>query len=46
MISCGKLMVKVGDRVDAREYAMVFNSEGMYRGMKCSDGRNEIAVYK
>ncbi len=33
--------------VDAKgNAAMVFNSEGMYRGMKCSDGRNEIAVYK
>jgi L-asparaginase / beta-aspartyl-peptidase len=26
--------------------AMVFNSEGMYRGMRCSDGRNEVAIYK
>lgn len=26
--------------------AMVFNSDGMYRGMKCSDGRNEVAIYK
>lgn len=26
--------------------AMVFNSEGMYRGMRGSDGRNSIAVYK
>jgi len=33
--------------VDAKgNAAMVFNSEGMYRGLKCSDGRNEIAVYK
>jgi L-asparaginase / beta-aspartyl-peptidase len=26
--------------------AMVFNSEGMYRGVKRSDGRNEVAIYK
>ena len=26
--------------------AMVFNSEGMYRGVRTSDGRNEIAIYK
>ncbi len=26
--------------------AMIFNSDGMYRGMRCSDGRNTIAVYK
>ncbi len=33
--------------VDAKgNAAMVFNSEGMYRGLKCSDGRNEIAIYK
>jgi L-asparaginase / beta-aspartyl-peptidase len=26
--------------------AMVFNSDGMYRGMKTSDGRYEVAIYK
>jgi beta-aspartyl-peptidase (threonine type) len=26
--------------------AMVFNSEGMYRGIRCSDGRREISIYK
>ena len=26
--------------------AMVFNSEGMYRGRRCSDGHDEIAIYK
>lgn len=26
--------------------AMIFNSEGMYRGMKKSDGNNEAAIYK
>ena len=25
---------------------MIFNSEGMYRGMKTSDGRQEVAIYK
>jgi len=33
--------------VDAQgNVAMIFNSEGMYRGMKCSDGRNEVLIYK
>lgn len=33
--------------VDAKgNVAMIFNSEGMYRGMKCSDGRNEVSIYK
>lgn len=33
--------------VDANgNVAMVFNSEGMYRGMRKSDGKNEIAIYK
>lgn len=33
--------------VDAKgNAAMVFNSEGMYRGMRKSDGKNEIAIYK
>jgi L-asparaginase / beta-aspartyl-peptidase len=27
-------------------FAMVFNSTGMYRGVKCSDGREEVAIYK
>jgi beta-aspartyl-peptidase (threonine type) len=26
--------------------AMLFNSEGMYRGMKNSDGRMEVGIYK
>jgi beta-aspartyl-peptidase (threonine type) len=26
--------------------AMVFNSAGMYRGVRTSDGRNEVAIYK
>lgn len=26
--------------------AMVFNSAGMYRGMRTSDGRNEVSIYK
>jgi beta-aspartyl-peptidase (threonine type) len=26
--------------------AMIFNSDGMYRGMKTSDGFNEVAIYK
>jgi beta-aspartyl-peptidase (threonine type) len=33
--------------VDAKgNAAMVFNSEGMYRGMKINDGKNEIRIYK
>lgn len=33
--------------VDAQgNAALVFNSEGMYRGWKDSDGNNEIAIYK
>jgi L-asparaginase / beta-aspartyl-peptidase len=33
--------------VDAQgNAAMVFNSAGMYRGMRSSDGSNEIAIYK
>jgi beta-aspartyl-peptidase (threonine type) len=33
--------------VDAKGHAvMVFNSDGMYRGMKCSDGREQVAIYK
>ena len=33
--------------VDARaNVAMLFNSEGMYRGMRNSEGRNETAIYK
>jgi L-asparaginase / beta-aspartyl-peptidase len=33
--------------VDAKgNTAMVFNSDGMYRGMQCSDGRGEVAIYK
>lgn len=26
--------------------ALVFNSEGMYRGVRSSNGRNEVAIYK
>lgn len=33
--------------VDANgNFAMLFNSEGMYRGVKNSDGLNEVAIYK
>jgi beta-aspartyl-peptidase (threonine type) len=33
--------------VDAKgNAAMIFNSAGMYRGMRGSDGRNEILIYK
>jgi L-asparaginase / beta-aspartyl-peptidase len=33
--------------VDAKgNAAMVFNSEGMYRGMKSSNGLSEVAIYK
>jgi beta-aspartyl-peptidase (threonine type) len=33
--------------VDAKGNAsMVFNSEGMYRGMKSSNGKEEVAIYK
>ncbi len=33
--------------VDAKgNAAMVFNSEGMYRGVKSSDGRSVVAIYK
>ncbi len=33
--------------VDAKgNAAMIFNSEGMYRGMKKSDGSNEVSIYK
>ncbi len=32
--------------VDAKgNYAMIFNSAGMYRGVKTSDGENEVAIY-
>ena len=26
--------------------ALIFNSAGMYRGLKSSDGTNEVAIYK
>jgi len=26
--------------------AMVFNSAGMYRGVRSNDGTNEVAIYK
>ena len=33
--------------VDAKgNAAMLFNSEGMYRGMRSSDGLSEVAIYK
>jgi L-asparaginase / beta-aspartyl-peptidase len=33
--------------VDANgNFALMFNSEGMYRGVKSSDGTDEIAIYK
>jgi len=33
--------------VDAKgNVAMIFNSEGMYRGIRGSDGRHEVAIYK
>jgi beta-aspartyl-peptidase (threonine type) len=33
--------------VDAKgNAAMIFNSEGMYRGVMSNDGRNEIAIYR
>jgi beta-aspartyl-peptidase (threonine type) len=33
--------------VDAKGNAgMVFNSEGMYRGIRTANGRNEVAIYK
>lgn len=33
--------------VDAKgNTAMIFNSEGMYRGVKSSTGKNEISIYK
>jgi beta-aspartyl-peptidase (threonine type) len=33
--------------VDAKgNAAMVFNSDGMYRGVKTSDGLNEVSIYK
>jgi L-asparaginase / beta-aspartyl-peptidase len=33
--------------VDAKgNAAMVFNSEGMYRGVRAGNGRNEVAIYK
>lgn len=28
------------------EFALIFNSEGMYRGVKSSDGTNKIMIYK
>jgi beta-aspartyl-peptidase (threonine type) len=46
-----KLLPMEGDGgmigVDAQgNIAMLFNSSGMYRGAKSSDGRNEVAIYK
>jgi beta-aspartyl-peptidase (threonine type) len=34
----------VGVDKEGRAYG-IFNSEGMYRGIRCSDGREEIAIY-
>lgn len=31
---------------NAGNFAMIFNSEGMYRGVKSSDGTNEAAIYR
>lgn len=45
-------LVKIGGEggmigVDAKgNTAMIFNSEGMYRGTKNSEGENQIAIYK
>ena len=45
-------LVKLGGEggmigVDAKGNAeMIFNTKGMYRGMKSSDGTNEVAIYK
>jgi len=46
-----KLLPMEGDGgmigIDAQgNIAMLFNSSGMYRGAKSSDGRNEVAIYK
>ena len=33
--------------VDAKgNFALLFNSEGMYRGVRTSDGLNEVGIYK
>jgi beta-aspartyl-peptidase (threonine type) len=33
--------------VDAHgNFAMLFNSEGMYRGVRTSDGFEQVAIYK
>ncbi len=33
--------------VDAQGHgAMIFNSEGMYRAIKGSDGKNEVSIYR
>jgi beta-aspartyl-peptidase (threonine type) len=33
--------------VDAKgNPAMIFNSAGMYRGMRSSDGKSEVTIYK
>lgn len=50
MVVKDKLVKLEGDGgmigVDAQgNAALVFNSEGMYRGVKSSDGRNEVAIY-
>jgi L-asparaginase / beta-aspartyl-peptidase len=46
-----KLMKIAGDGgmigVDGKgNAALIFNSEGMYRGVRSSDGRDELAIYK
>jgi beta-aspartyl-peptidase (threonine type) len=30
----------------AGNFAMTFNSAGMYRGVKTSDGTNDVAIYR
>lgn len=45
-------LIKIGGEggmigVDAKgNAAMIFNSEGMYRGIRSSEGMNEVAIYK
>lgn len=47
-----KKLVKIGGEggmigVDAAgNYALLFNSEGMYRGVRSSDGTDEVAIYR
>ncbi|MFT3933365.1 MAG: isoaspartyl peptidase/L-asparaginase [Chitinophagaceae bacterium] len=47
-----KKLVKIGGEggmigVDAKgNFAMIFNSAGMYRGVRSSDGTNQVAIYR